>query len=79
MSDELRYRFHNDLRYYGAYNPFIVDGISCSRYADGGVNTVRPMIELVYSGSDPAEMFHSDPPTDAELDRYVWHGILPST
>jgi hypothetical protein len=60
-------------------NPFIVDGIYCCRYASGSVHVVRPMIELLYSGGDPAQMCHSDPPTDAELNDYVQFGTLPST
>lgn len=68
--------------------PFDVDGITyrLSLLPLSSVGCVRPMISLVADDDDPyddddgrAQMFHSDPPTEAELDMYLHHDILPPT
>lgn len=66
--------------------PFTVDGITYRvRDRDTSVECIRPMIELLadddpYDDDDErSRMFHSDPPTEEELDLYVKHRILPAT
>jgi len=77
VGGETVYRYYPD-------EPFTVDGI---RYVmppclDGSVYP-RPMLWVIADqdehDDDAARMFHSDPPTEAELDLYVDQRILPPT
>jgi hypothetical protein len=87
----VRRPFHfdgEDLILFRHRGPFEVDGIvyEWSPYVvESSVDTIRPMI-MVVDDDDPcdddedrARMFHSDPPTEAELDLYVHERILPAT
>lgn len=87
MNEELScYLFTVDDReevvHYRAADTFTVDGIEYDpSQALESIYLLRPMIQLrddEYDHEDhEAEMFHSDPPTEAELDRYVTADVLP--
>jgi hypothetical protein len=82
-SAELHYQHQDDgLVRCIARKPFTVDGIDYHRHSASGV--IRPMIQLLPNVTDPrqhdlAEHYLTDPPTDTELNQYLWHGTLPST
>lgn len=80
--------FGEDMLVIRPVGPFDVDGITyrLSLVQDSSVGCVRPMISLVADNDDPydddgerAEMFHSEPPTEDQLDMYVYQNILPPT
>jgi hypothetical protein len=62
--------------------PFVVDGITYTQH--DSVDCPRPMVQILLdddpfdSDEDRAQMFCSDPPTDTELDKFVYLNIEPS-
>jgi len=71
----LDYQRDADVVYYQALTPFYVDGI---RYEWGNptVGHIRTMMQVLDGGGAGADMWCSQPPTEAELDEYQKTGFL---
>lgn len=74
----LRYFPDGELMRIRPVGVFIVDGIFYRPGATGSVECVRPMIQILCDdGFDGANMYHSSPPTETELNHFVQGTPIP--